>query len=98
MGLEVGNSIIKNRVPRMNGCTVNESFSPEGNAGAILWVILSTDRNINLPSTEKELQVREGCLEFRMGCNELDLAAIKRHSKSICCLCEVAIAQRFLPK
>ena len=92
MGLEVGNSIIKNRVPRMNRCTVNESFRPEGNAGAMFWVILSADGNINLPSTEKELQVREGCLEFCTSCNELDLAPIKRYSKSVGCLREVAIA------
>ena len=72
MGLEVSNSIVEKCVLRMNGCTVDESLGPENEARVIFRVILSTHGDVNPPGTEKELQVLEGCLKFRTGCNELD--------------------------
>jgi hypothetical protein len=50
VGLKIGDGIIDNCIPGVNGCTIDGSFGPKGESGAVFWVILSAHRDINLPS------------------------------------------------
>lgn len=62
MSLKISNGIAKNHVPGRNGCVINESFGAKGKTGAAFCMILGVYGYINLPSTEKAIQICKRCL------------------------------------
>ena len=92
MGLKIGDGIVEDCIPGVNGCMVDKSFNPKGEAKAIFRVVLGSHGDVNLPSTEEELQTCKDCLQFGAGCDKFDLFAVKRHLKSIWCFCQITIA------
>lgn len=59
-GSKISDGIVENCIPGMDWCAVNKSFSPRGSARDIFRVVLSAHGDVNLPSTEEELQIWKG--------------------------------------